>query len=68
LSWSLNTQAGPLRKHLLLWFSLPLRNTVREERIQATYHWQLECITVKGGLAMTWGWMQFNFPSFQFVT
>jgi hypothetical protein len=37
LSLSLKTQAGPLRKHLLLWFSLPISNTVREERIQATY-------------------------------
>jgi hypothetical protein len=27
LSWSLNTQAGPLRKHLLLSFSLPICNT-----------------------------------------
>jgi hypothetical protein len=26
-SWSLNTQAGPLRKHLLLSFALPICNT-----------------------------------------
>jgi hypothetical protein len=58
LSWSLNIQAGPLRKHLLLWFSRPIRNTVREERIQATYQWQIESSIVKGGVVMTWWWMQ----------
>jgi hypothetical protein len=35
LSGNLNTQAGPLRKHLLLWFSLPMCNAVKEHNKRA---------------------------------
>lgn len=53
LTRSLNIQAGHLRKHLLLWFSLQICNTNREDRIQTTFQWQFEGSTGKGSLMMT---------------